>query len=108
MQGPGSRSGQVLAQKGNLKTPIMILMEDYKTGQRVFIVANGISIQQYLITRIEHDFYTLRGIDTMCSMRLRKHRLYKTKEEAVKKLNELQRITTGIQDTSSYRCPHYL
>ena len=86
----------------------MILMEDYKTGERVFIVANGISIQQYLITRIEHDFYTLRGIDTLCSMRLRKHRLYKTKEEASKKLNEIQRIATGIQDTSSYRCPHYL
>ena len=86
----------------------MILMEDYKNGQRVFIVANGISIQQYLITRIEHDFYTLRGIDTMCSMRLRKHRLYKTKEEASRKLNEIQRIATGIQDTSSYRCPHYL
>ena len=86
----------------------MILMEDYKTGQRVFIVANGISIQQYLITRIEQDFYILRGIDTMCSMRLRKHRLYKTEEEASKKLNEIQRISTGIQDTSSYRCPHYL
>ena len=41
----------------------MILMEDYKTGQIVFIVANGLSIRQYLITRIEHDFYTLRGIE---------------------------------------------
>ena len=87
---------------------IRIFMEDFKTGQRVFIVANGISIQQYVITRIEHDFYTLRGIDTMCSMRLRRHRLYKTKEEAVLKLNEINRMTAGVQDNSSYRSPHYL
>ena len=54
----------------------------FNIGDRVYIVSNGINVQTFEITRIIDGFYTLRGIDNYSAIRLRKHRLFKTLEEA--------------------------
>ena len=55
----------------------------FKIGDRVYIVANGINVQSFEITRIIDGFYTLRGIDNYSFIRLRKHRLFRSFDEAM-------------------------
>ena len=79
----------------------------FKIGDRVYIVANGIKVQTFEITRIVDGFYTLRGIDNYGAMRLRKHRLFKSFEEAVAALNNMRK-KTHIECRDTFRSPHDL
>ncbi len=56
----------------------------YTVGQHVFIISNNSYVMEMQIMRISGDFYTLRSVEVSGSgMRLKKHRLYATKEDAV-------------------------
>ena len=79
----------------------------YKIGDRVYIVANGIKVQSFEITRIIDGFYTLRGIDNYSAMRLRKHRLFRSFEDAMIALNNMRKKTC-IECRDTYRSPHDL
>ncbi len=60
-------------------------MEDkkYSVGQHVFIISNNSFVMEMEIVRISGDFYTLRSTQNYGSgMRLKKHRLYASKDEA--------------------------
>ena len=55
----------------------------YTVGQHVFIISNNSYVMEMQIVRVSGDSYTLRSVDNYGSgMRLKKHRLYATKEEA--------------------------
>ena len=57
--------------------------QKYKVGQHVFIISNNSFVMEMVIVRISGDFYTLRSVENYGSgMRLKKHRLFATKEEA--------------------------
>ena len=75
-----------------------------KRGDRVFIVENGIKIEEYEIIAQQGDFYTLRGIRTSTLMRLRSSRLFKTKEEAQNHIPKKPHINTQTH----FRSPHNL
>lgn len=79
----------------------------FKIGDRVYIVANGINVQSFEITRIIDGFYTLRGIDNYSFIRLRKHRLFRSFEEAMIALNNMRK-KNFIECRDTYRSPHYL
>ena len=60
----------------------------YTTGQNVFIISNNSYIMEMKILNVAGDFYTLRSVENSGSgIRLKKHRLYPTKEEAEKAMN---------------------
>lgn len=77
----------------------------YTVGQHVFIISNNSYVMEMEIIRISGDFYTLRSVANYGSgMRLKKHRLYATKEEAEAVMkNERQKRDTG----SNGRSPHW-
>ncbi len=79
----------------------------FNIGDHVYIVANGINVQSFEITRIIDGFYTLRGIDNYSSMRLRKHRLFKSFEDAMIALNNMRK-KTNIECRDTYKSPHDL
>ncbi len=55
----------------------------YSVGQHVFIISNNSYVMEMQIMRISGDFYTLRSVQNYGSgIRLKKYRLYSTKEEA--------------------------
>ena len=55
----------------------------YSVGQHVFIISNNSYVMEMEIMRITGDFYTLRSVQNYGSgIRLKKYRLYSTKEEA--------------------------
>jgi len=57
--------------------------QKYKVSQHVFIISNNSFVMEMEIVRISGDFYTLRSVEHYGSgMRLKKHRLFATKEEA--------------------------
>ena len=65
-------------------------MEDKKftVGQHVFVISNNSYVMEMVILRISGDFFTLRSVNQGSGMRLKKHRIYATKEEAQKVLDE--------------------
>ena len=79
----------------------------FTIGDRVYIVANGMNGQSFEITRIIDGFYTLRGIDNYSFIRLRKHRLFRSFEEAMIALNTVRK-KTNIECRDTYRSPHDL
>ncbi len=60
----------------------------FSVGQHVFIISNNSYVMEMLILRITGEFYTLRSVNQGSGTRLKKHRLYATKEEAQKILDE--------------------
>lgn len=62
--------------------------QKFSVGQHVFIIANNSYVMEMVILRISGDFYTLRSIDQGSGMRLKGHRIYATKDEAEKSLEE--------------------
>ena len=65
-------------------------MEDKKftVGQHVFVISNNSYVMEMVILRISGDFFTLRSVNQGSGMRLKKHSIYATKEEAQKVLDE--------------------
>ena len=67
----------------------MIIEEKkFAVGQHVFVISNNSFIMEMENVRISGDFYTLRSAENYGSgMRLKKHRLFATKEEAEAVMN---------------------
>lgn len=65
-------------------------MSDKKfvVGQHVFIISNNSYVMEMVILSISGDFYTLRSVSQGSGTRLKKHRIYSTKEDAQKVLDE--------------------
>lgn len=61
---------------------------EFKVGDRVFIVANNVSVQELEILRIEGEYYTLRELDRYGAIRLRRNRLFATLGEANQELQK--------------------
>lgn len=64
---------------------------NYAPGDRVYIIANNITIQELEVISVQGDFYTLRNLATYGGMRLRGNRLFATREEAEQALIENKR-----------------
>ena len=62
--------------------------EKYIIGQHVFIISNNSYVMEMVILRISGDFFTLRSVNQGSGMRLKRHRIYATKEEAQKILEQ--------------------
>lgn len=77
----------------------------YTVGQHVFIISNNSYVMEMEIVRITGDFFTLRSVQNYGSgMRLKKHRIYATKEEAEAVMkDERQKRDAG----STGRSPHW-
>ena len=60
----------------------------FSVGQHVFIISNNSYVMEMVILRITGEFYTLRSVNQGSGTRLKKHRLYATKEEAQKILDK--------------------
>lgn len=76
----------------------------YTVGQHVFIISNNSYVMEMEIVRIAGDFYTLRSTQNYGSgMRLKKHRLFATKEEAEAVLkDDRQKRDSGSTGRSSH------
>lgn len=76
----------------------------YTVGQHVFIISNNSYVMEMEIMRIAGDFYTLRSTQNYGSgMRLKKHRLYATKEEAEAVMkNDRQKRDSGSIGRSNH------
>ena len=60
----------------------------YTVGQNVFIISNNAYIMEMKVLRVTGDFYTLRSVENPSNgIRLKKHRLFPTREEAEKTMN---------------------
>lgn len=55
---------------------------NYKAGDKVYIIASKIFVREAVIIRVTHDYCTIKFSDTGGGMRIRKNRLYRSKEEA--------------------------
>lgn len=60
----------------------------FSVGQHVFIISNNSYVMEMVILCITGEFFTLRSINQGSGTRLKKHRIYATKEEAQKILDE--------------------
>ena len=76
----------------------------YTVGQHVFIISNNSYVMEMEIMRIAGEFYTLRSTQNYGSgMRLKKHRLYATKEEAEAVMkNDRQKRDSGSIGRSNH------
>ena len=76
----------------------------YSVGQHVFIISNNSYVMEMQIVSISGDFYTLRSATNYGSgMRLKKHRLYATKEEAEAVMEQERKK----RDSGSSRSHHW-
>ncbi len=63
--------------------------KEYTIGQHAFIISNNSYVMEMKVMRISGDFYTLRSVDNPGSgIRLKKYRLFTTREEAEKVMKE--------------------
>ena len=60
----------------------------YKPGDRVYIVANNVTVKELEIISVQGDYCTLRDLDRYGGIRLRKNRLFATRDEAYQELNK--------------------
>lgn len=60
----------------------------YTVGQHVFIISNNSYVMEMVVLRVSGDFYTLRSVNQGSGTRLKKHRIYATKEDAQRVLDE--------------------
>jgi hypothetical protein len=68
-------------------------MDRYRPGDTVYIVANGIFVQEAKVLKVSGGFYTLRLSGTGGGCRLRESRLLTKEEaEAIVKKNSRHRI----------------
>lgn len=59
-----------------------------KPGDRVYIVANNITVKELEIISVQGDYCTLRDLGRYGGIRLRKNRLFTTKDEAYQELKK--------------------
>ena len=66
----------------------------YEVGDRVYIISNGVRIDELTAINVSGNFYTLRYTQTCGGTRLASHRLYASREEAeteLRKMNDKRR-----------------
>lgn len=61
----------------------------FKVGDRVFIISNGVKIDELTVIAVSGNFYTLRYVESGGGTRLASHRLYATREEAETELRQM-------------------
>ena len=61
---------------------------EFKIGDRVYIVANNVYVKEFDIISVQEEYCTLRDLDRYGAIRLRKSRIYKNKEAAYRALTE--------------------
>lgn len=66
----------------------------YKPGDRVYIVANNVSVKEFEIISVQDEYCTLRDMDRYGAIRLRKSRLYKTRKLHTGHYPKVPRIMT--------------
>jgi len=62
--------------------------KEFKIGDRVYIVANNISVKELEIISMQDGYCTLRDLERYGAIRLRKSRLYNTREAACQALSQ--------------------
>ena len=73
------------------------MSQKYNIGDRVYIISNGVRIDELTVINVSGNFYTLRYTQTGGGTRLAAHRLYASREEAQAVLDEKSKDirTTG-------------
>ena len=66
-------------------------MTKYKAGDKVYIIANNVSVQELEVISVQGEFYTLRNLSTYGGMRLRENRLFASLYEAERELANIKR-----------------
>ena len=61
----------------------------YNIGDRVFIISNGVKVDELTVIAVSGNFYTLRYVELGGGTRLASHRLYATREEAETELRQM-------------------
>ncbi len=60
----------------------------FSAGQHVFIISNNSYVMEMVILRVSGDFYTLRSVNQGSGTRLKGHRIFATREEAERFLDD--------------------
>lgn len=81
---------------------------NYAPGDRVYIIANTISVKEMEIMSVQGDFCTLRDLERYGAIRLWKNRLFATREEAEQALIENKRREYKNTPRTVGRDPHWL
>lgn len=72
----------------------------FNVGDRVYIISNGVRIDELTVINVSGNFYTLRYTQSGGGTRLAAHRLYASREEAQAVLDE------KIRRNTDYRRPY--
>lgn len=64
------------------------MSQKYNIGDRVYIISNGVRIDELRVINVSGNFYTLHYTQTGGGTRLASHRLFPTREEAQKALDQ--------------------
>ena len=63
----------------------------FNVGDRVFIISNGVRVDELIVISVNGDLYTLRYVATGGGTRLAAHRLFATRDEAERELADIRR-----------------
>ena len=77
------------------------MKEKFGIGSHVFIIESNQTIKEMVVTSNHGDFYVLKFL-TGGAIQLRSHRIFKTMEEAQKRLPKKKYV-----DSSYYKSPYY-
>lgn len=69
----------------------------FNTGDHVYIISNGVRIDELIVINVSGDFYTLSYTQTGGGTRLAAHRLYASREEAQAVLDEKMKRNTDYR-----------
>lgn len=69
--------------------------KNFSVGDRVYIISNGVRIDELIVINVSGYFYTLRYTHTGGGTRLAAHRLYASKEEAQQVLDQKMKRDTN-------------
>lgn len=72
---------------------------NYKLGDTAYIVESSIAVREVFICNISGDFYTLRFTDSKGGIRIRRSRLFPTREAAEANLS-------NASTSTKQRSPH--
>lgn len=77
-------------------------MKGFEAGAEVFIVANGLRVRPVKIIEVIGGLYTLQFLDRPGATRLKRERLFRTKEEAETYINKGKPKKPGYRSPYSY------
>lgn len=82
------------------------MKQNYKIGDHVYIVENGLYVKEVVIVGISGCFYQICYTDKQGSIRLRESKLYRTKEEAESQWSAHKQAHTQAQERKGFRSPY--